>query len=146
MEGDPLNLWLEQIGGCCPKCRKHIHEAPDGRCPWCTQRLVLSLGARRHDAAAWYTGVIALAVSLSISLFPLVAAIAVMALEGKITEIPFFLATLAAFLVVLAALVTWFKIRNVMRRLPAWIAWTLAIACAVPVCGLFGLFLWVTII
>jgi hypothetical protein len=144
MEGDLLNTWLERIGGRCPKCRKHIHEAPADRCPLCQQRLMLGVGIAKHDAAAWITGLIALAVSLVGSLFPFLAAISIMFMEGNINEIIFFSCTCAGFVVILVALVIWIKIRGIMQRLPAWKAWTLAMACVVlPPVGALGVTLMV---
>jgi hypothetical protein len=99
----------------------------------------------RHNAGAWFAGIIALAISLTISLFPLLAGLSVMIMDLSIDELGFFAGTLAVFLVFLVAILVWLKLRSLIQRVPIWIAWTLAIMCALPALGALGLIWFVAI-
>jgi hypothetical protein len=142
---DVLNTWLDRFGGNCPVCREHLDMAPDSRCPSCQRQLRLGLGIMRHNAGAWFAGIIALAISLTISLFPLLAGLSVMIMDSSTDELGFFAWTLAVFVVFLAAILVWLKLRSLIQRVPIWIAWTLAIMCALPALGALGLIWFVAI-
>lgn len=97
----------------------------------------------QHNVGAWIAGVIALAVSLTASLFPLLAGLSVMVMDLSINELGFFAGTLAVFLVFLVAILVWIKLRSLIQRVPVWIAWTFATMCSLPALGALGLLLYV---
>ena len=140
---DMLNTWLERFGGNCPACGERLDMAPDSRCPSCQRRLCLGIGIVQHNVGAWIAGVIALAVSLTASLFPLLAGLSVMVMDLSINELGFFAGTLAVFLVFLVAILVWIKLRSLIQRVPVWIAWTFATMCSLPALGALGLLLYV---